>query len=457
MSAQVLNPSRSSWLIGSLLLNFFWITSMLQAQLSVNPSVIAITKVNIDGIEETGAGIILGQKGKDVFAATAAHVVEDANNLNASFFKENGSHEVEVLDTRIANLDLAFVKIRDIDHALKANVVVGNLVNMVTGDQLICVGHPAGYQWDINTLNVLKTKAVQGDSRLLSISTQGILPGHSGGIILDRQTAVLGMLTETGAVDALGIKLRTILDLAQQSAVSTNLVLSAPIPEDMVYVSGGSFVLGLYGSQPQEVEMGSFLIDKHEVTVAEFCEFLNEKGNRKEVGSRWLESIRYSLIDKKGKRFIPRKGMENHPVGNVTWYGARAYAKWTGKRLPTEAEWEYAARGGIYNKAYKYAGGNDPELIAQYNSDGKREISSPVGMKAPNLLEIYDMSGNVMEWCGDSYGPVAGITGPAGGPQKVIKGGCWFDAAADIEIHKRVAAFPNEAAQNVGFRCVRDL
>jgi len=149
-----------------------------------------------------------------------------------------------------------------------------------------------------------------------------------------------------------------------------------------------------------------YYIGKYEVTNKQYCVFLNEEGNKEEWGSKWVVynedwcGIRYD-----NGRYYPAKGWEDRPVVGVTWHGARAFSKWLGADLPTEARWEYACRTGgsywfwyqkkgeSYEQAYKKLG--DYAWYAA-NSSG---ASHKIGTKRPNSWNLYDMRGNVWEWC----------------------------------------------------------
>lgn len=201
--------------------------------------------------------------------------------------------------------------------------------------------------------------------------------------------------------------------------------------------------------QPDErpvhkVTLGDYWIGRYEVTVAEFRKFIEHTGYVTD-GQKQGRSYTFN-----GKNLIyakdsvtwecdvlgnKRVNEENHPVIHVSHNDAIAYCKWlseqTGKayRLPTEAEWEYAAKGGHHHEQFLYSGGNDMDKVGWFawNSDLR---THPVGKKAPNKLGVYDMSGNCWEWCSDWYGPYTAAeqtnpTGPDTGTARVMRGGGW--------------------------------
>ncbi len=118
----------------------------------------------------------------------------------------------------------------------------------------------------------------------------------------------------------------------------------------MVYVPGGTFQMGSDEDDSNEqpvhtVTLDAFWIDQTEVTNAQFAAFLNDQGNQTERGVTWLElESDYSLIEQTGDEYQPKSSYADHPVLEVSWYGANAYCQWAGVQLPTEAQWEYAAR-----------------------------------------------------------------------------------------------------------------
>ena len=130
-------------------------------------------------------------------------------------------------------------------------------------------------------------------------------------------------------------------------------------------------------------------------------------------------------------------------------------------RLPSEAEWEFAARGGMYSKGYKYSGSNtDSEVAWKVGNSGSR--THPVGRKKPNELGIYDMTGNVFEWCADWYAPAwykvtteNNPTGPVEGVHRIIRGGSWFYDHAGLLSADRESANPSFRYGYIGFRLCR--
>jgi formylglycine-generating enzyme required for sulfatase activity len=249
---------------------------------------------------------------------------------------------------------------------------------------------------------------------------------------------------------------------------------SSPINHQMIFVAGGTFQMGCTSEQSNchsdespvhTVTVSNFYISKYETTNQQFADFMNAIGaniNGSYNSTEYLDmddtdcEINYS-----GGQFVPESGKGNHPVVEVTWYGADAYAKWAGGRLPTEAEWEYAARGGNKASATLYAGGNTLDNVGWYygNSGSSTHI---VGQKQPNELGIYDMSGNVWEWCNDWYSnsyysssPQNNPQGPSSGTYRVFRGGSWDTYAQNCRVANRNYYIPGSSNYNYGFRVAR--
>jgi sulfatase modifying factor 1 len=222
--------------------------------------------------------------------------------------------------------------------------------------------------------------------------------------------------------------------------------------DGLVLIPGGEFEMGdesKYDGRPvHRVHVDSFYIDAREVTNAEYLAFCEATGR--------------SLPEFWGvERFRSGPDFPDHPVVGVSWYDAAAYAEWRGKRLPTEAEWEYAARGGLVGEPYPHGGTLSPE-DGNYS---KSELGGPVpvGSYPPNGYGLYDMLGNVCEWVHDRYHPdyyaVSPADNPAGpeeGDLRVIRGGGWHTGPACTFVFHRNALRGNWLDFNVGFRCARD-
>ena len=220
------------------------------------------------------------------------------------------------------------------------------------------------------------------------------------------------------------------------------------------------------------VRLDAYWIDQTEVTNAQFCQFLNDQGNQVEEGISWLEpgaghrGIEYGQIKEAGGIFHPREVYEDYPVVEVSWYGARAYCAWAGGRLPTEAEWEYAARGPV---ATVYPWGNEFNQDAlNYNETGffgggqvhwMPTGSFPAGASWCGAL---DMAGNVWEWVSDwwsesYYGrsPTHNPQGPESGEFRLARGGSWYDDPWHVRSAYRKGLSASSARMHwIGIRCV---
>lgn len=264
----------------------------------------------------------------------------------------------------------------------------------------------------------------------------------------------------------------------------------------MVYVPPGEFTMGstdeevdhaltlcneYYGDCKRErfereqpahtVALDGFWIDRTEVTNAQFAAFLNEAGNQEERNVTWLElKDETCLIEHKGGEFRPKSGYGDHPVVEVSWYGAAAYCEWVGARLPTEAQWEYAARGP---EGHIFPWGDELDVTrlnycdADCDSDWADESfddgyasTAPVGSypDGASWVGAFDLSGNVWEWTADRYGeyPSGGQenpTGPSTGDYRVNRGGSWYNSWSNLRAAYRTGGHPVDRLDLVGFRC----
>ncbi|MBI9030835.1 SUMF1/EgtB/PvdO family nonheme iron enzyme [bacterium] len=231
---------------------------------------------------------------------------------------------------------------------------------------------------------------------------------------------------------------------------------------NFVLVPGGTFTMGRTtgsgGSDElptHQVTLSSFYIGKYEVTQAEYQAVMGTNpsyfsGSDKPVeGVTWYNAVQYC-----NARSI-EEGLT--PCYNTTTWECDFSAN--GYRLLTEAEWEYAARGGTNNPDYLYSGSDDIHSVAWYGHNSGRTTHN-VGTKAPNSLGIYDMSGNVWEWCNDRYGSYSSSAltdpvGPATGSGRVNRGGSWDGSATNCRVAFRIESFPADGYDIVGFRLAR--
>jgi len=232
------------------------------------------------------------------------------------------------------------------------------------------------------------------------------------------------------------------------------------IPSDMVFVEAGEFIMGssemIDTQPPHKVYLDAFYIDKYEVTNEEYVKFLNAIG--KDEGYINLQSP-YSKIEKKNGVYRVKEGYERYPVVEVSWTGADMYAKWAGKRLPTEAEWEKAAKG-INERKYPWGNIFDRNRC-NVGMQGVLPVGSYPDGRSP--CDCYDMAGNVWEWVADWYSsdyyknsPLRNPKGPNIGNYRVWRGGSWLGNQFTTLCSTR-GYFPPEKTQNTGgFRCAKD-
>lgn len=231
------------------------------------------------------------------------------------------------------------------------------------------------------------------------------------------------------------------------------------IEPEMVFVQGGTFTMGCMDGRDSDcgdeekpahsVTLSDYYIGKYEVTIEEYDAFCKATKREKPSDEGWG----------RGKR----------PVIDVIWEDASAYCQWlskkTGKnyRLPTEAEWEYAARGGANSKRYKYSGSDDINKVAVTQTNQTNNKTEPVGSKAPNELGLYDMTGNVCEYCSEWYGEKYyaesdnsnNPTGPTKGMYRVVRGGSWVFSDDGCRVSSRYFDVDG-GVYYLGFRLAKD-
>jgi sulfatase modifying factor 1 len=282
--------------------------------------------------------------------------------------------------------------------------------------------------------------------------------------------------------------------------------------DGMVRLPGGTFRMGTEdgegfpsdGEGPvREVTLGGFLIDRCAVTKDDFARFVARTGYVTEAERFGWSFVFAGLLPAAARRNLRRAdrapwwgampgaywaapegagsgltGRGDHPVVHVSWSDAVAYATWAGKRLPTEAEWEYAARGGLDQARYPWGneltpGGEHRCNIWQGRFPVKNTAedgyagTAPVNAFAPNGFGLHNVAGNVWEWCADWFsptwhveGPHTNPAGPPGGATRVMRGGsylCHDSYCNRYRVGARSSNTPDSSGGNLGFRCARDL
>ena len=215
----------------------------------------------------------------------------------------------------------------------------------------------------------------------------------------------------------------------------------------MVSVKGDTFTMGATSEQGSDADSDEK--PTHKVTLSDYM-----IGKTEVTQELWQAVMGSNPSNFSGN---------NLPVEWVSWNDCQEFIKklnsLTGLnfRLPTEAEWEYAARGGNKSKCYKYSGSNDIDSVAWYISTINLSGTKPVATKAPNELGLYDMSGNVREWCSDWYGDYSSDSqtnpkGPSSGSYRVGRGGSWYYSAGTCRVSNRGSNYPGNRYFNLGLR-----
>jgi len=255
----------------------------------------------------------------------------------------------------------------------------------------------------------------------------------------------------------------------------------------LVYIPGGTFTMGRTSGDggsdelpTHSVTLNSFYIGKYEVTQAEYSQYMQPGsswtsgnglgGNYPAYFVSWYEILKYCNLRSMAEGLTPVYTISGstNPANwgaiptsnNATWNAAICNWSANGYRLPTEAEWEYAARGATNTPDCLYSGSDDINAVAWYSGNNTPNRSKPVGSKAPNGLGIYDMSGNLWEWCWDWHGNYSSNTqtnptGPASGSYRVLRGGGWNISAGRCRVAVRDGSRPYGSGGFVGFRLCR--
>jgi sulfatase modifying factor 1 len=269
------------------------------------------------------------------------------------------------------------------------------------------------------------------------------------------------------------------LTFPSQAQKKTNPPCQNLFDSHMIKIEGGSFQMGtkdknfvVYKDEikQHEVTINSFEISKYEVTVCQWKVFVKETKSKMPQKPTW-------------------EWKENYPINQITWEDAISFCNWLSKkeklqpayskngpnyicnfsangyRLPTEAEWEYAAKGGKLARKTKYSGSDNPDEVSWHKTNSNNTPHT-VGTKSPNKLGLYDMSGNVWEWCWDWHNKdyykmknqnAKNPTGPEMGEKRIVRGGSWDSVTDGLRPENRLSTYPNKTHSFYGFRLVKSI
>ena len=235
---------------------------------------------------------------------------------------------------------------------------------------------------------------------------------------------------------------------------------------EKIQIAGGTYTMGskatyVIDEEEHQEKVSDFKMSKTEITNGQYCLFLNAA--KVNSTGKYNENLLFDVTSKhiqisfEGNVWQSKSGYENYPMICVTWYGADEYCKYYGGRLPTEAEWEYAARGGNKKNTYSYAGSNFLDMVAWFAENSGNDTRK-VATKNPNALGLHDMSGNVEEWCFDWYNRDYNRKKQDANAQKptnkVVRGGSFASSASACRVSDRNYNLPANSNFNTGFRIV---
>ncbi len=334
------------------------------------------------------------------------------------------------------------------------------------------------YNWDLLLYNCLQTEK-EKRPKLLSKAVQDLsVP----------KTILPSILQEIHHAQSSGSSLKPVLNpgeitrpefiadpaslfivdpvVARYQPVPSEVSSAEPLLTDMAIIQGDQYYRGSHQGGRDEIPrhlitLHSFAMDIHPITNEQFVRFLEAMGGEKDGNNNDMIRLRDSRIKRSAGKLNIESGYAKHPVVGVSWYGATAYAKWVGKRLPTEAEWEIASMGGKTENVYPTGTEIERSQANFFSSDTMAVMSYP-----PNSCGLFDMAGNVYEWCQDWYEfhyydvsvqEPDNPKGPQQGNYRVLRGGCWKSLKDDLRCSHRHRNNPGTMNGTYGFRCATDV
>lgn len=478
---------------------FGWMILSAQTDIvsdAIKSNVATIHSRFVSNNNEQGFGFVVGESNGRLYLATAGHVVmedgadpgkENANSIGIRFCGSDQTYTATILQAAIRPYDFALLEIPKPNgyvwkaDCLGTNLQAGQSVGYIGRNNDCYIPNP-NIHGSINRITI--------DLVFLDFNSVG--RGTSGAPLIGSD-GIIGMIiaAEQGNVEALTIE-RLRNEVTNGGRFPFRFGLRAEDKSDlklfnMVKVEGGQFTMGCENSRDgsctnndmteHQVSLSGFYLSKFEVTVQQFKAFIEATRYQTDADKKGYSYVwtGTAIVQKQGVNWscntagIPHKSSDfGQPVVHVSYNDAVAYCRWlskqTGKtyRLPTEAEWEYAARGGKLSN-HKYAGSNILRDVAWYN-ETSGNTTHQVGALNPNELRLYDMSGNVWEWCADWFSPDydnnssnVNPQGPTSGLNKVLRGGSWGVTDNLCRIITRNAHPPSFSDPSFGFRVARNF
>lgn len=478
-----------------LLFSLFLGATIAQAQNieELKKGVVRIT-AQADGKNKVGTGFIVKFDSESVYIMTAAHVISGDSQPKVQFFSRqevSARAQVKHAEGGDDETGMALLVVRGKDNVPPglATLSLATVARVSGGEDIMVIGHPRGAgDWA-----VIKGSIAARQGRYLTVDAN-IDEGNSGGPIMHSGQVVgliggaqrygkgvtIGTVREYLEGHGVVLEERALPSVAKASPPSSQPTqpTSGPAREitgkdgaPMVLIPAGEFWMGAPDGEGDKdehprhkVALGAFYLDKYEVTNRRFQQFTQQTGYRttaEREGSAWAFIEGKGWEEVKGASWQkPEAGATvfdsnrvEHPVVAVSWDDAQAYCRWAKKRLPTEAEWEYAARAGTTTTYWWGHGNPGARLVENIADESAKQLfnsimsgyndgavrTAPIGSYEANPWGLHDISGNVTEWTGDWYdehhysnSPERNPQGPSSGEYRVLRGGSWLNGPVDV-------------------------
>jgi formylglycine-generating enzyme required for sulfatase activity len=485
--------------------------------------VVKIT-AHVDGKTKTGTGFIVRLEKETAYIITASYVVEGDPQPKVVFRPD----DTKVFPAHLKGLE------GDDRRGLAALVVKGNLpdgletlplnqdFHVTGGEEGIVIGFPLvpAVPWAVTS------SVMTGQHGKYLVFSGAAVEGNSGGPIMVTGK-VVGVVTEVSGQYGYAVPIPIVrlalrgwgvqLGVAQERATAQPLhEIAGKDGAPMVLIPAGTFMMGSTKGEvdrainacvkelgqdqatcegwhkaelPQhKVRMDEFYLDKYEVTNRIFQQFVEQTGHQTTAekegsaqafveGTGWQDMKGASWRQPEGGQTVFASDRSEHPVVSVSWDDADAFCRWAEKRLPTEAEWEYATRAGTTTRYWWGNGSPESRQVENLADETAKNLmksimtgyddgslrTAPVGSYEGNPWGLHDMSGNVtewtMDWSDETYyknSPERNPKGPSSGQYRVVRGGSWVDEPVNVRSAVRGRFSPSDRYDSIGFRCAQD-